>query len=65
MAVIDIIRPSFRFNSLISGFMGGLAARKDARNTRISLSRLNDRELNDIGLLRSEIDSVATLNLMR
>ncbi|QPM88922.1 DUF1127 domain-containing protein [Pseudooceanicola algae] len=30
----------------------------DARATRKALSRLTDRELNDIGLVRGDIDSV-------
>jgi uncharacterized protein YjiS (DUF1127 family) len=32
---------------------------KDRRATRIALSRLSDRELEDIGLTRSQIDFVA------
>lgn len=31
----------------------------DARVTRKALSRLTDRELNDIGLVRGDIDDVA------
>lgn len=30
----------------------------DARRTRRALARLSDRELNDIGLTRSDIDSI-------
>jgi len=36
-----------------------VAAWNDARVTRKALSKLSDRELDDIGLNRSDIDSIA------
>ncbi|NBO20792.1 MAG: DUF1127 domain-containing protein [Rhodobacteraceae bacterium] len=36
----------------------GLAAWKDARITRQALSKLSDRELDDIGLCRGDIDLI-------
>lgn len=43
------------FGSIVAA----LAAWNDARVTRKSLSKLSDRELDDIGLCRGDIDSVA------
>lgn len=36
-----------------------ITAWRDARATRAALSQLSDRELDDIGLTRSEIDRVS------
>jgi len=48
----------------ISGFIatltGMLRAWNDARVTRNALSRLSDRELDDIGLCRGDIEDIAT-----
>ncbi|WP_223420751.1 DUF1127 domain-containing protein [Tateyamaria pelophila] len=47
----------------VSGFFTSLIASivswNDARVTRNTLSGLSDRELNDIGLVRGDIESVA------
>lgn len=48
-------RMSATFTTLVSGFISW----NDARVTRNSLARLSDRELDDIGLLRGDIDEVA------
>jgi uncharacterized protein YjiS (DUF1127 family) len=40
------------------GMLGALAAWNDARVTRKALSKLSDRELEDIGLTRSDIDRI-------
>lgn len=42
----------------ISALLADLAAWNDARITRKALSRLSDRELDDIGLSRGDIDSI-------
>ncbi|MGV6847083.1 MAG: DUF1127 domain-containing protein [Marinibacterium sp.] len=66
MASFDTTRPTFG----ASGFAGRLAfpfvaligairTWNDARVTRQALSRLSDRELEDIGLTRGDIDLVA------
>lgn len=44
--------------SYFSTIVAALAAWNDARVTRKSLSKLSDRELDDIGLSRGDIDSV-------
>lgn len=41
-----------------SAMVAAVAAWNDARVTRKSLSKLSDRELDDIGLSRGDIDSV-------
>lgn len=43
------------FHSLVSAFV----AWNDARATRRALSKLSDRELDDIGLCRGDIDLIA------
>ncbi|MFN6952419.1 MAG: DUF1127 domain-containing protein [Albidovulum sp.] len=43
------------FGSLVASF----AAWNDARVTRNALSRLSDRELDDIGLSRGDIDAIS------
>ncbi|MBD9526514.1 MULTISPECIES: DUF1127 domain-containing protein [Paracoccus] len=42
-----------------SKFLAAIAAWNDARVTRNELSRLTDRELDDIGLTRGDIESVS------
>lgn len=55
---------AFRTSSAKSGFsitslIGALAAWNDARMTRNSLSKLSARELDDIGLVRGDIEAIA------
>jgi uncharacterized protein YjiS (DUF1127 family) len=66
MAAFDTTRTSYgstgfaaRIGSAVSSFMGSLAAWNDARVTRNSLTQLTDRELDDIGLVRGDIEVVA------
>ncbi|WP_113911973.1 DUF1127 domain-containing protein [Roseovarius dicentrarchi] len=59
MAVIDTTR-SAAFHAApagltISRLFASFTAWKDARATRMALSALSDRELDDIGLTRSDI----------
>ncbi|MEO1140449.1 MAG: DUF1127 domain-containing protein [Pseudomonadota bacterium] len=62
MAVIDTLRTPranraplrYSLQSIVAAF----AAWNDARITRNALSKLSDRELDDIGLSRSDIDRV-------
>ncbi|QRZ13510.1 DUF1127 domain-containing protein [Paracoccus methylovorus] len=42
-----------------SKIWAGLSAWNDARVTRNALSRLSDRELDDIGLCRGDIERIA------
>lgn len=62
MAVYDAPRttaPAAGLSGIFSSIIGSLAAWNDARITRNALSKLSDRELEDIGLCRSDIESVA------
>lgn len=66
MALIDITRSPAggsslggRLSATLAGIVSALTAWNDARATRDALSRLSDRELDDIGLCRGDIDEVA------
>jgi uncharacterized protein YjiS (DUF1127 family) len=48
-----------RVGTFISNLYSAFAAWNDSRLTRNSLSALSDRELDDIGLHRGDIDDVA------
>lgn len=52
VGAISIIRTSRG----LSGVVAALAAWNDARLTRKALGRLSDRELDDIGLCRGDVD---------
>lgn len=62
MSVVEVMhshalsRPS---SNIFARIVEGVSAWNNARVTRDALSRLSDRELNDIGLSRSDIDRVA------
>lgn len=65
MANIDNLRPMAsgtlfggRPASGFSNFLGKIAAWNDTRSTRKALSKLTDRELNDIGLSFGDIDLI-------
>ncbi|WP_375228387.1 DUF1127 domain-containing protein [Roseobacter sp. S98] len=72
MATFDTTRTHYgsasiasRFFSMISAAVAGVIAWNDARVTRNALSGLTDRELEDIGLSRADIDGVAQNTLIR
>lgn len=46
----------------VVNFVGHLSDWNDARKTRNALSRLSNHELEDIGLVRADIERVATRN---
>lgn len=48
--------PTFGLAAFVRRTFGTLTAWNESRVTRISLSRLTDRELDDIGLTRRDID---------
>ncbi|WP_213684629.1 DUF1127 domain-containing protein [Roseicyclus sp.] len=50
---------------LLTEVFGRIAAWNDARVTRKSLSALTDRELEDLGLVRGDIDDIARGNYQR
>lgn len=47
------------FRGIFAPFISAVIAWNDQRATRAALSQLSDRELDDIGLSRGEIDHVA------
>ncbi|MCK8464869.1 DUF1127 domain-containing protein [Aliiroseovarius sp. S1339] len=47
-----------RLSSAIRGFVAAITAWNDERMTRIALSKLSDRELDDIGLCRADISAL-------
>ncbi|MEL6806932.1 MAG: DUF1127 domain-containing protein [Pseudomonadota bacterium] len=66
MASFDTTRPAYGTAPVaghVKGFFSGLVAQviawNDARVTRNALNTLTDRELEDIGLVRGDIDDVA------
>lgn len=72
MAAFDTTRTAYGASGAASGFsnfigrlFGTIADWNDARVTRKALSALTDRELEDIGLIRGDIDSVAGTDFIR
>ena len=66
MAAIETTRTPYgtldlvaRINVTLSPVIGTIASWNDARVTRNTLSGLSDRELDDIGLGRGDIDRIA------
>ena len=51
--------PVTALTGIFSNALAALAAWNESRATRSALSQLTDRELDDIGLSRSEIDIIA------
>lgn len=65
MAAFDTTRTTYgstglfgRIGALYTNVLGTLASWNDARVTRNALTALSDRELEDIGLSRGDIDLV-------
>ena len=48
----------FRAVQSVSGFVETLSAWREARRTRKALARLTDRELDDIGLTRGDVEMI-------
>ncbi|MCE6950056.1 DUF1127 domain-containing protein [Cereibacter sphaeroides] len=68
MAAFETTRPApfgaiatFHFVQSISDLIAAVVAWNDARATRAALSRLSDRELDDIGLCRGDIEDICAL----
>ena len=66
MATFDTSRSAYgsvmavsRISSFFAGAFGSFVAWNDSRVTRNALASLSDRELDDIGLIRGDIDSVS------
>ena len=64
MAAFDTSRPyaatAGGFFKPVLGIFAALAAWNDARVTRNALSGLSNRQLSDIGLIKSDIDDIAS-----
>lgn len=61
MATLDTIRPIATENgprTFFISLIAAIAAWNDRRVTRDALERLSDRELNDIGLKRADIEAL-------
>ena len=56
-------RPFCRFGAAFHQAISMLTAWNDARMTRNALARLSDRELEDIGLNRWDIDEISGRNV--
>jgi uncharacterized protein YjiS (DUF1127 family) len=69
MAAFDTTRTAYGSATAVSRFvayvMGSIVAWNDSRVTRKALSSLSDHELEDIGLIRGDIDHVAQSDLIR
>jgi uncharacterized protein YjiS (DUF1127 family) len=69
MAAFDTTRTAYGSASAVSRFfvsaLESIVAWNDSRVTRKALSALSDRELEDIGLIRGDIDRVAQSDLIR
>jgi uncharacterized protein YjiS (DUF1127 family) len=50
-----------RFASVFGGIAAAVGTWNDARITRSALARLSDRELDDIGLCRGDIDRIGDI----
>ncbi|MFA5539093.1 MAG: DUF1127 domain-containing protein [Gemmobacter sp.] len=54
-----------RLSHFVQSLFASTAAWNDARLTRRALARLSDRELDDIGLCRGDIDEITARSLLR
>lgn len=68
MAAFDTTRPVYgaapvagQIKGYLSNLIASVIAWNDARVTRKALNSLTDRELDDIGLTRGDIDAVANV----
>lgn len=67
MAAFETTRPApfgaittYRIALFVGSIFAAIAGWNDARMTRNALGQLSDRELDDIGLCRGDIDSIGT-----
>jgi len=70
MAFYDTSRPAAgpaagTLSRLVATIVAGFAAWREARMNRAALSRLSDRELSDIGLMRADLDAMRARDLPR
>ena len=62
MTAFETTRTTNGFSALnlVSSVVASIASWNDARVTRNALSKLSDRELDDIGLCRGDIEFIAS-----
>lgn len=65
MAAIEYRSAAPKTGFSLSTIFGAVAAWNDARLTRNSLNKLSVRELDDIGLVRGDIEAIANGDLIR
>lgn len=65
MAAIDYRTAPAKSTFSLFSLVGALATWNDARMTRKSLNQLSARELDDIGLVRGDIEAIAKGTLIR
>jgi len=67
MAFYDTTRPAAvgRLGRAVETLFAEVAAWREARANRAALSRLSDRELSDIGLLRADLETMSRRDLAR
>ena len=65
MAAIDFRSATAKPGLSLSALIGAIVTWNDARMTRKALSTLSARELDDIGLVRGDIDDIAAGRLIR
>lgn len=66
MAIYEQPRANVRgFGAFASTLLGRLAAWNDARVTRNELSKLSSHELEDLGLVRGDIEDIARGTFLR
>lgn len=63
MAAFDTSRPTYAvghkgFGAFATSLIAAVSAWNDTRMTRKALSKLSDRELEDIGLTRGDVDAL-------
>lgn len=61
MSAFETTRTNTGFSplNLVNSIVGSIASWNDARVTRNALAKLSDRELDDIGLSRGDIEFIA------
>jgi uncharacterized protein YjiS (DUF1127 family) len=62
MSAFETTRANSGFSvlNLVSNLVASIASWNDARVTRTALAKLSDRELDDIGLCRGDIEFIAS-----
>jgi uncharacterized protein YjiS (DUF1127 family) len=65
MATTDFRTPTVKNSFSIISMIAAVVSWNDCRMTRNSLSKLTTRELDDIGLVRGDIEAIATGTLIR